>query len=112
MESFDAAIAEHSISRLAATYASLATLAKETPAEHSRELGPQLAAQLSEMPRWHAAVYSGFVGALVERNADAVACARPLRAGLRAGMEQALEFARLREEHYGEEEADPGSGRA
>ncbi|THA81740.1 hypothetical protein [Streptomyces sp. A0592] len=36
------------------------------------------------MPQWHAAVYSVFVGALVEWNADAVACARPLLAGLRA----------------------------
>ncbi|MFJ2598855.1 hypothetical protein [Streptomyces erythrochromogenes] len=36
------------------------------------------------MPQWHAVVCSVFVGALVEWNADAVACARPFPAGLRA----------------------------
>ncbi|MFE7098729.1 hypothetical protein [Streptomyces erythrochromogenes] len=107
VESFDAAMAEHSVSRLEAAYNALATLPKETLAEHSRELGPHLAAQLGEMPQWHAAVYSVFVGALVEWNADAAACARPLLAGLRTSMEQALEFARLWQERYGDEEEPP-----
>ncbi|MFJ6783154.1 hypothetical protein [Streptomyces yangpuensis] len=107
VESFDAAIAEHSLPRLESAYNSLAALPKETLAAHSRELGPHLAARLDAMPQWHAAVYAVFVGALVEWHADAEACARPVLAGLRASMEQALEFARLWQEHYGEENEPP-----
>lgn len=107
VESFDAAIAERSVSQLEAAYQTLASLPRDTLAEHSRELGPHLAEQLGEMPQWHAAVYCVFVGALVEWNADAVTCARPILSGLRTSMEQALEFTELWCEQYGEEQELP-----
>ncbi|MFI1653097.1 hypothetical protein ACH4XT_40085 [Streptomyces avidinii] len=107
VESFDTAIAERSISQLEAAYQSLAALPRHTLAEHARELGPHLAGHLDDMPQWHAAVYAVFVGALVEWDADAVVCARPLLSGLRSAMEQALVFAELWEQHHGEDQEAP-----
>lgn len=107
VDSFDAALAAHSIALLEAAYQGLAELPKATLAEHSPALGPHIAAQLGEMPQWHAAVYAVFVGALVEWNADAAACARPVLDGLRESMERAVEFAELWEEHYGDERELP-----
>ncbi|MGW6982376.1 hypothetical protein ACWGE1_23545 [Streptomyces sp. NPDC054932] len=107
VESFDTAIAERSISLLEAAYQSLASLPRPVLAEHARELGPHLAGQLDEMPEWHAAVYAVFVGALVEWDADAVVCARPVLTGLRTALEQALEFAALWERYYGEDQEPP-----
>ncbi|MFG2994731.1 hypothetical protein ACGFZK_36460 [Streptomyces sp. NPDC048257] len=106
-QSFDAAIAQRSVPLLEEAYRSLAGLPQPTSAEHARELGPHLAVQLGEMPQWHAAVYAVFVGALVEWDADAVVCARPVLAGLRESLEQALEFAGLWQEHYGEDREPP-----
>ncbi|MBT2448884.1 hypothetical protein J7F03_17655 [Streptomyces sp. ISL-43] len=103
VESFDTAIAEHRIQLLEAAYQDLAVLPKATLAEHSPELGPHLAGRLGEMPQWHAAVYAVFVGALVEWNADAVACARPVLDGLRESLERAVEFAGLWQERHGDE---------
>ncbi|WP_051779751.1 hypothetical protein [Streptomyces sp. NRRL S-241] len=107
VQSFDTAIAERSISQLEAAYGSLTSLPRHILADHAGELGPHLAQHLDDMPEWHAAVYAVFVGALVEWNADALVCARPLLSGLRSAMEQALEFAELWERHHGEDQEPP-----
>ncbi|MGV9312876.1 hypothetical protein ACWDR0_11855 [Streptomyces sp. NPDC003691] len=107
VEAFDAAIAEHDIAGLQAAHRSLTLLPKDTLARNSPELGPHLARHLEDLPQWHSAAFGVFVGALVEWEADAVDCARPVLGCLRHAMEQALEFSALWAEHYGAESEPP-----
>ncbi|WP_329016542.1 hypothetical protein [Streptomyces sp. NBC_00690] len=103
----DAAIAHRDLPKLQTAYGALASAPKEALADRSAEIGPRLARQLPEMPAWHAAVYAVLVGALVEWDADAGACAPPLLEGLRKSLEQGIEFARLWRETHGEDEEPP-----
>jgi hypothetical protein len=107
VESVGTAIATKQIALLEAAYRDLASAPKSVLAERSADIGPQLAGLLSKMPQWHAAVYGVFVGALVEWNADAVACAPAILSELKNGLVRAVEFAELWRNEYGDEEDLP-----
>ncbi|GAA2837303.1 hypothetical protein [Crossiella cryophila] len=103
VEAVEAAIAAKKLSLLEAAYHDLASAPTDVLAAHSATIGPRLTALLPEMPQWHSAVYAVFVGALVEWQADAVACAPPILDGLQESLEDAIEFARLWRNRFGED---------
>ncbi|GII52683.1 hypothetical protein Pth03_10720 [Planotetraspora thailandica] len=107
VDAVEAAIAARKTSLLEAAYRDLSSIPKSELAGHSAEIAPRLAGLLSEMPEWHAAVYAVLVGALVEWNADAAACAPHILRGLQESLERALEFARLWRERFGDDEDLP-----
>jgi hypothetical protein len=107
VDAVEAAVATTKLRPLEAAYQDLASAPRSALAEHSAEIGPRLAGLLHEMPPWHSAVYAVLVGALVEWNADAAACAPPILSGLRESLERAVEFSRLWRERYGDEEDPP-----
>lgn len=102
-----AAIAERNGSLLEAAYRDLASIPKSDLAASSARIGPRLAGLLGQMPAWHASIYAVMVGALVEWEADAVACAPAILRGLEQSLTRAIEFARLWRERYGEQEDPP-----
>jgi hypothetical protein len=103
----EAAIEAHDLRGLEAAYQDLASLPKERLAEGSAWIGPQLAEVLGRMPAWHAGVYAVLVGAMVEWNADAAACAPPILSGLERSLTRATEFVRLWRERFGDEQDMP-----
>jgi hypothetical protein len=104
VDAVEAAIAARDVSRLEAGYQALASASRDEFAARSPELGPRLAGLLESMPSWHASIFAMAVGALVEWNADATACAPPILDGLRSSLARAAEFARLWHDRFGDEE--------
>jgi hypothetical protein len=108
VDAVEAAIAAQNTARLEAAYRGVASLPRDVLAERSPDIGPRLAGLLERMPMWHAAVYAVFVGALVEWNADAEACAPPILDGLRRSLRNAIDFARRWRDTFGDDEDLPG----
>lgn len=107
MAAVEAAIEARDGARLEAAYRDLVSAPESALAASSPRTGPRLAGLLSRMPAWHAAVYAVVVGALVEWDADAVACAPPILSGLQRSLTRANEFVRLWREHFGDDEDLP-----
>ncbi|MFC0545598.1 hypothetical protein [Kutzneria chonburiensis] len=100
----EAAVSARDIPQLEAGYEALRSVPRDEFMARSPEMGPRLAGLLSGMPVWHASVYAVAVGALVEWQADATACAPAILDGLRDSLAGAVEFARLWHEKFADEE--------
>ena len=107
VEAVEAAIGAQSVPGLDAAYAGVAGLPKDVLARSSAELGPRLATLLPRMPTYHASYFAVLVGACVEWNADATACAPFILGGLRDSMARAIEFVGLWRARYGADREPP-----